>query len=276
MSYHRSLLNFLPSWEFTLFLFSVLLVASLVFYIIARKVFPKLLTETMSPAFGVMGTSFGFILGFSIAILWQNYTAATKSTIDEGTSFNVLINNISALKPEDQLKMIGGIETYIDILKTKEWPAMSQGTFAPEAWSAFNNLYAIMRSITPTDLIEMNAYSDMARQLDSIGASRTSRLQEMNPMLDLGIRLVIILGAFFIIYSVAVNDTKNKLNHIISMVVVCFLLAFNVGVAFILAYPFSGTIGIKGTILLEDVPIRLEHRKARLKNAAESKSGTMD
>jgi hypothetical protein len=254
----------LSTWQFIGMVFTILLCSSLLIYFLARRIFPKLLTDTMSPAFGVMGTSFGFILGFTIAILWQNYTAGMKYVQDEGTSFNILINNLSPLDPKDQLKLVEGVDDYISVLKKREWPAMSRGTYSPEAWTAYNRLYAIMRSIKPSSHTATSAYSDIYRQLDAIGVSRTARLETMNPMIDVGIRLVIVLGAFFIIYSVAVNDTKNQLNHFVSMIVVCFLLAFNVGISFILAYPYSGTLKIQGKSLLEDIPVRLAHRKERL------------
>lgn len=245
----------------------MLAILSLLFFFIVRRFFPKLLTETMSPAFGVMGTSYGFLLGFSIAILWQNYTAASNVTAAEAGNFSLLLNDLQILPDDAQLKLLKGLVDYINIVKNQEWEAMKWGESAPIAYKAIHDLALAMRTIEPVGTLEHLAYDDIYKELGNILQNRSARIQAIQTILPFGVQVLLIIGAVFIIFSVAVNDTKNRINHIMSMVMVSFLLSFNLGLAFILAYPFSGDNHVPGKALIEIIPIRLKLLQKQLKEA---------
>lgn len=261
---HRELVNLLPLWGFDLFMIICVTLFATFIYFSARQFFPRLLTDSLSSAFTVLGTSYGFILGFTISILWHNYSGALKVTVNEATDFNIIINNLIALAPDAQLKIIDGIQNYIDVMKNHEWPEMQAGNITNAGWSALNHLYSIMYSIKPDGTLEKMAYSDILGILDRIEVARVSRLVSVDPLLNLGLRWVIIFGAAFIIYSVSVHDTKNKVNNLMTIILVCTLVSFNLGLVFLLNYPFSGSLAITGERLLVDTPIRLQHVKNRL------------
>jgi hypothetical protein len=137
---HIAMLNLFPTWMLIGFLMIAFSLSATFFFITIRRYYPKLLSETMSPAFGVMGTSYGFLLGFTIAILWQNYTASSNVTAAEAANFNLIINDLQLLAPEAQLKLIAGIKSYINIIRDVEWSAMKRGESASNAWAALNSL----------------------------------------------------------------------------------------------------------------------------------------
>lgn len=262
---HRALVNMLPSWVFIALLMAFFALAATVFFFVVRRYFPKLLTEQMSPAFTVMGMSYGFLLGFVIAILWQNYTAATNIVATEASNINILINNMQLLPPDAQLKIIKGLNVYLDILKDKEWGTMRWGEPAHETWRTINDLYKDLLSIKPEGALQTNAYETILKQLDRISENRATRINMLHTIIPVGVRLLILIGALFIVFSVTVNDTKNKLNHFITVIMVCFLLSFNIGLAFLLAFPYSGDIGVNGDMLTKVIPERLSHFEAKIK-----------
>jgi len=256
MPYHRSLVNFLPFTGLVILLFFVFLGISLASYIIVKRYFPKLLTDTMPPTFAVISGAFAFLLGFTISLLWQNYTNANKLTLDEAVSFYVMIDSLLALDLVAQGKMILGLQNYLTVLKELEWPAMHLGRAIPDGWNAHHQLYEIMRSIKPT-AEQASAYGNIFRLLDNIAVTRMARLQTVDPILGIGLHFVILAGAFFVLFSVAINRTGEIVSHYLSICIVCILLAFNIGLAVYLTYPFSGDIGIQGKALLEGIPSRL-------------------
>ncbi len=262
---HRALVNMLPSWMFIALLMAFFLLSATIFFFAVRRYFPKLLTEQMSPAFTVMGTSYGFLLGFVIAILWQNYTAATNIVATEASNINLLINNLQLFPPDVQLKLIKVIRVYIDILKDHEWEAMRWGEPAHETWRTINDLYKTLLTIKPEGTLENQAYGSILRHLDSISENRATRIHMLHTIIPVGVRVLLLAGALFIVFSVTVNDTKNKLNHFITVMMVCFLLAFNLGLAFLLAFPYSGDIGVSGEMLNKVIPERLNNMEAKLK-----------
>ena len=182
---HRDLVNSLPLWGFYLLMIICVTLFVTFIYFSVRKFAPRLLTDSLSPAFTVLGTSYGFILGFTISILWHNYSGAMRVTVSEATDFNIIINNLVALAPEAQIKIIDGIQNYIDVMKNQEWAEMQAGNVTNAGWSALNHLYSIMYSISPL-VLEM-AYSDILGILDRIEAARVSRLVSVDPLLDLGL-----------------------------------------------------------------------------------------
>lgn len=266
----RYLLNTLPSSLFILSIMLGLSFLSLIFFFVVRRYFPKLLTETMSPAFSVMGTSYGFLLGFSIAILWQNYTAAGNVTAAEAGNFSLLLNDLQILPQDAQLKLLKGLVDYINLVKHQEWEAMKWGESAPVAYKAIHDLSLIMRTIEPVGTLEHLAYADIYKEIGNILQNRSARIQAIETILPYGVKILLIIGAVFIIFSVSVNDTKSRINHLISMIMVSFLLSFNLGLAFILAYPFSGDNRIPGRALIEIIPVRLKLLQKQLKEAQQA------
>lgn len=262
---HRYLVNMLPAWLFILLMMVFFSTAAILFFVVVRRRFPKLLTEQMSPAFTVMGTSYGFLLGFVIAILWQNYTAATNIVATEASNINLLINNMQLFPPDVQLKLIKGLKVYLGILKGQEWDAMKWGEPAHETWRTINDLYKTLITIKPEGTLQTNAYGSILRHLDSISENRATRIHMLHTIIPVGVRVLLVAGALFIVFSVTVNDTKNKLNHFITVMMVCFLLAFNLGLAFLLAFPYSGDIGVSGEMLNQVIPERLNNMEEKLK-----------
>lgn len=265
------LLNSYPSWVFLMFILSGLAFIALTSFFLVRRFFPKLLTDEMSPAFGVMGTSYGFLLGFSIAILWQNYTAATNVTAAEAANFSLIINDIQLLKPDDQLKLIKGLKDYITIVKNEEWEAMKWGESAPMAWKSIHDITDSMRTIQPETPLEKLAYDSIYNQLGKVVENRSKRIQAIETILPFGVKILLIIGAIFIVYSVSVNNTKNKLNHLMSILMVSFLLAFNLTLAFVLAYPFAGENRVTGKGLIDIIPVRIKLIAKVLKEKQQAK-----
>lgn len=252
------LLNTYPAWVLLLFIMTGLSVISLLSFFLVRRFFPKLLTSEMSPAFGVMGTSYGFLLGFSIAILWQNYTAATNVTAAEAANFSLIINDVQLLNQDDQLKLLKGLKEYITLVKNEEWEAMKWGESAPMAWKSIHDVTDSMRSIHPESPLEKLAYESIYKELGNVVENRSKRIQAIETILPFGVKILLIIGAIFIVYSVSVNDTRNKLNHLMSILMVSFLLAFNLTLAFVLAYPFAGENRVPGKGLIDIIPVRIK------------------
>lgn len=256
MPYHRSIVNMLPSWGVILILILCFGTVALISYFTLRRFYPKVLTETLTPAFGVIGTAVAFLLGFTIALLWQNYQNALKLSLDEASNFYLILENIRALSVDNQTKVIAAVQEYFKALNTQEWPALRLGLGTSAAWDAFSNIYDTMRSIVPS-ATESNSYTTIIKLLDSIAVNRLARLQTVDPLLSIDLLPVIIFGAFFLVFSVAANNPESKGNHAVTMMLICTLLAINIGLAILITYPFSGAYGIQAKALLEGIPQKL-------------------
>lgn len=257
MPYHRSIVNMVPSWGVVAILIVCFVLVAFISYTFVRRFFPKLLTDAMPPSFGVIGTAVGFLMGFTIALLWQNYQSALRLSLDESANFYLMLENAQYLDPASQSKVLSSIDNYLTALKDKEWPSMRLGLKTSDGWNAFNQINETMHSITPTGS-ETAAYNNIMRLLDSVTTNRLQRFQTVDPLLSIELFPVIILGAFFIIFSVAAHSPKNTYSHILSIFVVCVLIAINIGLAVLITYPFSGGYAVKGTALLEGIPRKLK------------------
>lgn len=256
MPYHRSIINTLPSWGVIGILVICFSIVAILSYYVVRRYYPKLVTENMSPSFSVTATAVAFLLGFTIALLWQNYTNAIKLTLDEAINFYVMLDYVKLLAPQEQSKVISSILNYTNVLNTTEWPSLRLGVVSSEGWEAFNQIFSTLQSI---NVGEKSANLEkILRLFDTIAMSRLARLQTVDPILNIGLLSVILMGACFIIFSVASNEPKNKHNHSISMVVVIILISINIGLALLITYPFSGAYGVQGQALLQGIPDKLK------------------
>ncbi len=257
MPYHRTLINTLPSWGVIGILFVFFAAVAFLSYFIVRRFYPKLITDSMSPAFSVIATAVAFLLGFTIALLWQNYTNAIKLTLDEAVNFYVMLDYVKTLNPIEQSKLISVIQNYTSVLNAKEWPAMRLGLSSSEGWNAFNQIFSTLQDMK-SNASDAGTLEKIMRFFDTIAATRLGRMQTVDPVLNIGLLTVILLGVGFIIFSVAVNEPKNVHHHFISMFVVCLLISINIGLALLLTYPFSGPYSVEGKALLQGIPDKLK------------------
>lgn len=266
MPYHRTLVNTLPTWGVVGVLFLFFMTVAFVSYFAIRRFYPKLLSDRMSPSFGVIGGAVAFLLGFTISRLWQNYSTALQLTLNEASNFYTMLSNIKKLNPIEQQQLNTAIQNYLTILRDKEWPSMRLGVNTSEGWNAFNKIYDVIGSFT-TNGNYSGLTESISKVLDNIAIIRLARMETIDPLLNIELILIIILGACYIVFTVANTSADNMHNHFFSIIVACFLVSINMTLVLMLTYPFSGDYAVKGKALLFGMPGKLKQLERENKKA---------
>jgi hypothetical protein len=210
---------------------------------ITRILFHKYFAEKdhkfLSLLLGIVSASYGFILGFIIISLWEILVQSKIIVVQEASHLGLLTQDSFAFPLAIQNELLHGIGQYIKHVINDEWVKMSLGLSSSLVQDDLNNLYHTIQSYIPKNAAENWFYNDVIAHLNGIGENRTLRLNQIDSMLISPIRFVMIFGLILISFFFSLYKAKNEAIHLISILVVTSIFAFNVGLALALDYPFA-------------------------------------
>jgi hypothetical protein len=166
-------------WLSTAIVLALGLVAAGVTLVLRREV-PRL--DAVDPApwsatLGYVATAFGVVIGFSILYLFGAFSNARSAVGDEATSIGTAFEEVRLFEraaPDVQQALI----CYSRAVSEHEWPAMQEGTSAPEADAAYSDLVASLGTAGEPRgrAFDAAVATNILVQVGSISTARETRL----------------------------------------------------------------------------------------------------
>jgi hypothetical protein len=148
--------------------------------LLVRRAAPRL--ESVDPApwsatLGYVATAFGVVIGFSILYLFGAFAGARGAVGDEATSIGTAFEEVRLFEdaaPDVQHALI----CYSRAVSDYDWPAMREGTAAPEADAAYADLVASLAHAgpPPEGTFASAVATNILVQVGSISTARETRL----------------------------------------------------------------------------------------------------
>ncbi|MDO8150489.1 DUF4239 domain-containing protein [Isoptericola sp. b408] len=148
--------------------------------LLVRRTAPRL--ESVEPApwsatLGYVATAFGVIIGFSILYLFGAFANARNAVGDEATSIGTAFEEVKLFEdaaPDVQHALI----CYARSVSADDWPAMQDGTAAPESDAAYAGLVASLGQAgpPPEGAFSSAVATNILVQVGSISTARETRL----------------------------------------------------------------------------------------------------
>jgi hypothetical protein len=253
----RSYINLFPSWVCIALLVLTMSACVLTFFILIEKKFPHWIHKENSsflPTVTVVtSANYGFLLGFVVIVLWQAFNTAQSVTTAEANRLALIVYDSAALPQPIRGEVIEGVGRYVKVVVEEEWPVMKIGQSLPKAQVMLNNLFYTLQSYSPETDTQKTFYREIIANLNFAIEKRRERIASIESILTNPLRLLLVMGVFIIAFFLTLLETQSRRVHMISVMLVGAVVAFNMGVAMNLDYPFSGDVAVSNKAFVSGV-----------------------
>jgi Protein of unknown function (DUF4239) len=230
-----------------LYVFGSVLI-SLAGMVMVRKIAPHEVMEGHKEVagyiYGVLGTIYAVILGFSVIVLWDQFHEA-EVMADREASYLGSLYRLAQRLPGDQMQaFMRSVQSYCRLLIDDEWPLMDHGKYSPKAREQFLEIWNECGSLEPRTEVEKIVFGRMLDTMANLDDARRGRMLAARERLPQPIWFVLISGAVITIGFSYLFGLKN----VVAQVVMTMLLATAIGLGLSLIAglegPFSGSLSI--------------------------------
>jgi hypothetical protein len=194
--------------------------------------------------YGILGTIYAVILGFSVVFLWERFHDAEIMADREASELSDLHRLAQALPREQQDAFNLSLEKYCKLVIDEEWPLMDEGKTSPKAHDQLLEIWRQGGALDPHTEREQIIFGKIVDTLADLDDARRGRLLAARSLLPKPLWFVLIAGAVVTIGFSYLFGLKNAIAH----AVITMLLAASIGLGlFVIAAlegPFSGSLKI--------------------------------
>jgi Protein of unknown function (DUF4239) len=239
------MLNYLQS-SFLIFL---ALMVSVVMVAVLNRVWPishrKLVNDVTGWQLGILGTTYGVILGFMLYTVWNDFHVAEINSNLEATSL-LRVTRIAAALPSPEREEFRALGLkYADAVVNQEWPAMrvQQDNYASEVVGA--EMWELLTRMRRTGKGEAGETDHLTSALGELSERRNLREQEFQVRLPAMLWLLLLAGAGATIGSACLLGNDSKWLHYCQVVALTFVVAVTLASIADLARPFEGAVSVR-------------------------------
>jgi hypothetical protein len=231
------------------FLIFVALAVSVVMVAVLNRVWPishrKLVNDVTGWQLGILGTTYGVILGFMLYTVWNDFHVAEINSNLEATSL-LRVTRIAAALPSPEREEFRALGLkYADAVVNQEWPAMrvQQDNYASEVVGA--EMWELLTKMRRTGKGEAGETDHLTSALGELSERRNLREQEFQVRLPAMLWLLLLAGAGATVGSACLLGNDSKWLHYCQVVALTFVVAVTLASIADLARPFEGAVSVR-------------------------------
>lgn len=192
--------------------------------------------------YGILGTIYAVILGFSVIFLWEQYHDAETVADREASQLSNLHRLAQALPADQQDAFSSSLEKYCRLVIDEEWALMDQRKPSAQTHEQLLDIWRKGQALDPRTEREKIILGKMVDTLTQLDDARRGRLLAARSSLPKPLWFVLIAGAVLTIGFSYLFGIRNALAH----TVITIFLAASIGLGlFLIAAlegPFSGSL----------------------------------
>jgi hypothetical protein len=230
------------------FLIILALVGSVVIVAVLNRVWPishrKLVNDVTGWQLGILGTTYGVILGFMLYTVWNDFHVAEINSNLEATSL-LRVTRIAAALPSPEREEFRALGLkYADVVINQEWPAMrvQQDSYASEVVGA--EMWELLTKMRRTGKGEVGETDHLTSALGDLSERRNLREQEFQVRLPAMLWLLLLAGAGATVGSACLLGNDSKWLHYCQVLALTFVVAVTLASIADLARPFEGAVSV--------------------------------
>jgi Na+/phosphate symporter len=243
---NRYLLNTLTTWQLGLIIVGGFVLLGLAGLAVVRRWLPSLReageNEVAGVILGVLAAIYGIVLAFVIVSLFEDFRKAGGDVRIEASALSKVYRDSQAFAPAGALRVRTAIGDYIYIVQHDEWSAMAHGRESEAAWRALASIYAALRSYAPATDTQKIWYTEAIARVNDVTGARRERLNDNEESLPLTFEILLVGGAVLLLLFTFFFSMRNARVHAAMVIAVAVLLGFNLMLALVLDFPFSGQV----------------------------------
>jgi Protein of unknown function (DUF4239) len=225
------------------------MVGSVVIVAVLNRVWPishrKLVNDVTGWQLGILGTTYGVILGFMLYTVWNDFHVAEINANLEATSL-LRVTRIAAALPSPEREAFHALGLkYAEVVIHQEWPAMQlqQDNHASEVVGA--EMWELLNRVKRDSNGGNNSTDHLTSALSDLSERRNLREQELQIRLPEILWLLLVAGAGATVGSACLLGNDNKWLHYCQVLALTFVVAVALAAIADLARPFEGAVSVK-------------------------------
>jgi len=204
----------------------------------------KMINDVTGWQLGVLGTTYGVILGFMLSTVWSEFRNAELNVSLEAASV-LNIYHISAALPAPKNEIMRDLaRQYGDVVVNEEWPAMRRsmephmgGAIIAKMWKELYEEKATQDGVSNIVDHLMTAMSNLSERRNQRELQRRTELPGL-------LWVLLILGGVATVFSSCLLGTDTKWLHYCQVLAFTFVVSVALAAIADLAKPFEGSVAV--------------------------------
>lgn len=207
----------------------------------------KLVNDVTGWQLGVLGTTYGVILGFMLSTVWTAFQNAESNVSLEAASV-LNLYNIAAELPAPQNEMMRNLAIqYGEAVVRDEWPAMMRSSESHAGGKIIARMWEVLRGskIGPEGV--SNSVDHLTTVLTNLSERRSQREGQLRTRLPGLLWVLLILGGVATVVSSCLLGSDTKWLHYCQVLALTFVVSVALAAIADLTRPFEGSIAVAPT-----------------------------
>ena len=203
----------------------------------------KLINDVTGWQLGILGTTYGVILGFMLYTVWIDFRAAEINATQEASSLLTVTRIASALPEEarEQFRTLG--MKYADAVVNQEWPAMQHQEESHAGEMIEVDMWKLLAAVKD-NAGTANSVDHLTQVLGELSERRSVREEQLRVRLPVVLWILLLAGGGATVGSSCVLGNDNKWLHYCQVLALTFVVAVTLSAIADLARPFEGSVSV--------------------------------
>jgi hypothetical protein len=229
------------------FLIFLALIVSVVMVLVLNRVWPipnrKLINDVTGWQLGILGTTYGVILGFMLYTVWNDFRVAEINTNLEAGSLLTVSRIASGLPSPEREEFHALVLKYARAAIDQEWPAMQIQQDSQASEVVLGEMWKLLVEVKTVNG-GTNSVDHLTSVLSDLSERRNLREQELQIRLPGILWLLLVAGAGATVGSSCLLGNDNKWLHYCQVLALTFVVAVTLAAIADLARPFEGGVSV--------------------------------
>lgn len=234
------------------------LLAVLGLVLVRRKVSVETLTsfhEVGGFLLSVVGTMYAVLMGLIVVDAMSKFESAKQNVQQEANALADVFMLSGQFAPAKKQEIRDLCVDYAHLVVDKEWQAMDHNSFSPQARSIAIKLITAVSSIDPQTNRDQSLYQVIVGEACQIWDSRHARTHTACGGLPTPEWIVLVVGGVATIVFTYFFGLENLKAQTVMTAMVTLLIALNLYLILLFAYPYSGDVKVSTGALDADIEI---------------------
>ncbi|MBB5328143.1 DUF4239 domain-containing protein [Tunturiibacter gelidoferens] len=203
----------------------------------------KLINDVTGWQLGILGTTYGVILGFMLYTVWIDFRAAEINASREASSVLTVTRIASALPVEarEEFRTLG--IKYADAVVNQEWPAMQHQEESSAGEMIEVDMWRLLAAVKD-QAGSANSVDHLTQVLSDLSERRGLREEQLRVRLPVVLWILLLAGGGATVLSSCVLGNDNKWLHYCQVLALTFVVAVTLTAIADLARPFEGAVSV--------------------------------
>ena len=245
------LVTHIPAWITGVLLIVILPLATVAIQAILRRAVPALKKAEHNEVAGflvaVIGVAYAIVAGFTIIVLWQNFTDAQNDTRVEALRATDLEQGSRVFGPATQARLRREIIAYNQSV-IDNWSKVKQGNASPQVRANLDAMFITIQNLKATTDAQRAFVNEAEARLLDLSNDRSNRIiAAREGHLPHLMWIAILVASAITLMFALLFGLENARLHYVMVAGVAAIIGTNLLLVVALNYPFAGDISVQPT-----------------------------